>query len=462
VAHDLADPSVNAPSVSQSSGAEISLTLYAAKTSSESSSYSYTFTASMRTPGSPRFIVSAPGPQVAGTTFNVTLTASPNGIYADTTYSGTKTIVFSGPDPSPNSTPPVYPTNVTFANGVGTAPVTLYDKETTSLTATDGDRSGSSTPFSVGPALVPLSFSPCPPATTTTATTVETITRGQDPYGNADPNAGSAVTVNLSAAGGSIQPGTVTIAANQTTSTPAATYTNPTTSGTAVTLAATAPGYASASCKLTTTGPMFLINSVSPQAAGGAFNVTLTASNDGSTTDTTYSGPKIVTFGGPANAPNGQAPSYPATVNFTNGVGTATITLFDAQTVTLSVTDGPHTGTVPVTVSPASVPLTFSACPPANTSAKATNSETISRAATDAYSNPDPNRSSNVTVSLSATAPTGSAGSFSPNQVSIPANQSTSGATTYSNPNQSGVAVTMTGQASGSGYANATCAFTSS
>jgi hypothetical protein len=241
-----------------------------------------------------------------------------------------------------------------------------------------------------------------------------------------------------------------------------ATYTNPTTSGTAVTLAGTAPGYANASCKLTTTGPMFLINSVSPQGAGGAFNVTLTASNDGSTADATYSGPKTVTFNGPANAPNGQAPSYPATVNFTNGVGTATITLFDAQTVTLSATDGPHTGTVPVTVSPASIPLTFSACPPANTTAKATNSETIARATADAYGNTDPNRSSNLTVSLSATVASGSAGSFNPNQVSIPANQSTSGASTYTNPNQSGVTATLTGQTATPGYTNATCTFTSS
>jgi prepilin-type N-terminal cleavage/methylation domain-containing protein len=471
VAHDLADPAVNAPSVSQSPGAEISLTLYAAKASSESSSYSYTFTASMRTPGSPRFIVTAAGqqpgvvgPQVAGTTFNVTLTAAPVGsVVADTTYSGTKTIVFSGPDLSPNATPPVYPTSVTFTNGVGTAPVTLYNAKSTTLTAADGDRSGSTTSaFTVAPAPVPLSFSPCPPATTTTATTVETITRGQDPYGNADPNSGSAVTVNLSAAGGSIQPQTVTIAANQTTSTPVAMYTNPTTSGTSVTLAGTGAGYASASCNFTTTGPMFLINSVSPQAAGGAFSVSLTASNDGSTADATYSGPKTVTFSGPANSPNGQAPpSYPATVNFISGVGTATITLFDAQTVTLSATDGPHTGSVSVTVLPA-IPLTFPACASINTTGRANNTETVTRATNDAYGNTDPNA---VSVALTATDANGnSVGTFSLNSATITsmtinAGQTASGSFTYTNPSKN-IQVTLTGQVPG--YGTTTCQFTTS
>jgi hypothetical protein len=44
--------------------------------------------------------------------------------------------------------------------------------------------------------------------------------------------------------------------------------------------------------------------------------------------------------------------------------------------------------------------------------------------------------------------------------VKIAASQTTSGASTYSNPKTSGVAVTLTGQAPG--YTNATCQFTTS
>ena len=42
-----------------------------------------------------------------------------------------------------------------------------------------------------------------------------------------------------------------------------------------------------------------------------------------------YTGDEAVTFGGPSNAPEGTAPTYPATVAFAAGVGTAPITLFD-------------------------------------------------------------------------------------------------------------------------------------
>jgi prepilin-type N-terminal cleavage/methylation domain-containing protein len=461
VAHDLADPS-NPPSITRSAGAEISLTLYASKAASESSAYSYTFTASMRTPGSPVFLVSVLPPAnplqlVAGTTFNVSLTASNNGSTPDATYSGTKTVIFSGPHPSPSASPPVYAASVTFTNGVGTAPVTLYDTETTILTATEGEHSGTSA-LTVGPALVPLTFHPCPPATPTGATTAETIVRGTDPYGNADPNLNTSVTVNLAATSGGISPSPVTISPNQTTST-GATYTNPATSGTAVTLSGTttATGYSSASCAITTTGPVFLVSAPTPQTAGGHFDVTLTASNDGTTPDTSYTGAKTVTFSGPANAPMGTAPIYPATVNFASGVGTASITLFDAQSVTLSATDGTHAGTVPLTVSAASVPLTFPSCGSINTAKNKSSAETIARASTDAYGNSDPNLPSPVTVNLSATG----GGTFNPTSVSIAANQATSASSSsYSNPSTSGVAITLTGHAATAGYSDATCPFT--
>ena len=59
------------------------------------------------------------------------------------------------------------------------------------------------------------------------------------------------------------------------------------------------------------------------KTAGTAFNVTLTATTNGTTTNTAYTGTKTITFSGPSNSPSGAAPTYPATVTFANGVGTA-------------------------------------------------------------------------------------------------------------------------------------------
>ena len=67
-------------------------------------------------------------------------------------------------------------------------------------------------------------------------------------------------------------------------------------------------------------------------------------------TDTTYGGTRTITFSGPANSPFGSAPVYPANVSFTNGVGTATITLYNAASTTLNATDGTKTGSTTFTV----------------------------------------------------------------------------------------------------------------
>lgn len=98
-----------------------------------------------------QFAVSAPTPSAptAGSSFTVTLTAQLVGGGTDTTYGGTRTITFSGAPSSPSGSAPVYPANVTFTNGVGTATITVYDAASTTLSATDGTKTGSST-FTVG------------------------------------------------------------------------------------------------------------------------------------------------------------------------------------------------------------------------------------------------------------------------------------------------------------------------
>ena len=74
---------------------------------------------------------------------------------------------------------------------------------------------------------------------------------------------------------------------------------------------------------------------------------------------TGYNGPECLSFTGPAIAPNGRAPSYTnlgtcsggTVVEFANGVGTANMTLFDAQSTSLNVTDVPSGVTNSTTLS---------------------------------------------------------------------------------------------------------------
>lgn len=83
-----------------------------------------------------------------------------------------------------------------------------------------------------------------------------------------------------------------------------------------------------------------------PETAGTAFNVTITATLPGGGTDTSFNGAQSVVFSGPANGPNGTTPVYPATVTFTNGVGTALgVKLYKAGATTLTATLSAITGT---------------------------------------------------------------------------------------------------------------------
>ncbi len=90
----------------------------------------------------------------------------------------------------------------------------------------------------------------------------------------------------------------------------------------------------------------FKVPTPSEQEAGVAFNVTLTATDEWGNTATSYAGAKTVTWSEPSNSPSGKAPSYPATVTFTAGVGAAaSIKLYDAQGTTLKAKEGAIEGT---------------------------------------------------------------------------------------------------------------------
>ncbi len=79
--------------------------------------------------------------QTAGAAFNLTLHAvGVGGNVVDTTYSGFKTITFSGPATAANGTAPSYTMDVTFTNGVASGIVTILTAaETTTITAAAAD-----------------------------------------------------------------------------------------------------------------------------------------------------------------------------------------------------------------------------------------------------------------------------------------------------------------------------------
>lgn len=208
----------------------------------------------------------------------------------------------------------------------------------------------------------------------------------------------------------------------------------------------------------TTPTPTFKVAPASgTRTAGGAFAVVLTATTNGTTTDTSYTGSHAVSFSGPGTSPSGNAPVYPASVTFAAGVGTASVTLVDTETTTMTVTDGTRTGSAPLTVAAgASERLVFSSSTPdcASGSVEVGVLGTFTSKVTvlDHYANPVPQ---GAAISVALTRSPG-LGSFSPTSVSIAAgaSQSTS-AFTYRAPLFFFFDVTVT--ASRAGLTAATC-----
>ena len=310
--------------------------------------------------------VANPGPQTAGNQFTVTLTGTD--AYGNP-FTGTVSPTFSGPANSPNGTAPNYPATVTFTNGTAAPVVTLYDAQTTTLKVTSGGVSGTSTNFTVaaGPFAGFTMSNPTPTAGTAFN---ETLTAG-DTWGNGGtgftgtqcisfsgpanaPNGnapiypaaggscttGSAVTFNAAGVGTA----SITLFNAGSTVLTAASVATPTITGTATftVASATAKTFTIPTPPATqTAGTAFTLGIGATDTYGNPFGGTLTAGANG------------LSFSGPANAPapSNKAPAYPTSLTFTNGTANASITLYDAQSTTLTVAaTGVTPATTPITV----------------------------------------------------------------------------------------------------------------
>jgi hypothetical protein len=143
---------------------------------------------------------------------------------------------------------------------------------------------------------------------------------------------------------------------------------------------------ATSSIVTVTVANTFQVTVSGPQTAGSAFSVTLTARANG-VTNGVYSGTRPVSFSGPGTAPDGtHTPAYPSSVTFSGGVGSASVTLFKAESPALTATSGNLSGTsAAFTVNGAAAASLSLAAASTTPTAGATDDLTIS--AKDAYGN---------------------------------------------------------------------------
>ncbi|MHA8105417.1 beta strand repeat-containing protein, partial [Aquirufa nivalisilvae] len=387
-----------------------------------------------------RLVVTGNNSQTAGATQLITITAKDISGNTDLTYTGSKTLVFSGANSSSN--PSISPTvgainfgsntSLTFTNGVATANLVVYKSESAQIAATDGSISsagGDRLAVTVGESsYTKLAVSLTSPQTNGTAFTGTNTLTAQDAYGNAVTNFSAAtnnitVTTSLTGAVSGFVGGNVINSAGSfvngvsnlssvmifTGTNGSGTFTFTPASGTAVTSASVTvnPG---AATKLVVTG-------TGTQTAGGSQTVTVTAQDASGNTATAYTGAKSITFSGalaspsPATTPTVAGTNFgtATSLTFTAGVATGSMVLYKAESATVNATDGTINsntgGTLNVTVSPTSFSkLAVSLTSPQINGTAFTGTNTLT--AQDTYGNTVTGfnaSTNNVTVSTSLT-----------------------------------------------------------
>src|ERR1019366_618787 len=218
------------------------------------------------------------------------------------------------------------------------------------------------------------------------------VVQVDDTYGNVVTTASGSVTMSIKAGGpqASFTSGTITAAVSAGVATFSNLVVN--TPG-SYTLTATPVGISGVASPVNssafTVSPAaastFTVSTPATQNAGTAFSETIPAHDAYGNIATGFTGAQTIVFSGPSNSPNATAPNYPASVTFASGVGTASVTLVDVQSTTLTATQGSATGTsAPFTVTVGATANYTVANPGAQTVGTAFN-DTIT--ATDIYGN---------------------------------------------------------------------------
>ena len=379
----------------------------------------------------------------AGVADNLTITAQDTYGNTVTSYNGSHNLTFTGPGAVGSNNPTVVDgagvtrqfgvaTPITFTNGVATVSgsnngvMKLYKAETVSIVVSDG-AANNGTGLSVTVSPIAVSKLLLAAATTTPAAGAAdnlTIT-AQDTYGNTVTSYTATLGLTFTGANtiGVFHPtvsNSTGTAVNFGTST-LISFTNGVATVTGsnngvmrlyraepASISATGGGFTTNAISVTVssgTPSSFTIPTPTRRTAGTPFNLTLTATADAyGNASTSYTGTQCIVFSGPTASPNGTNPLYPlpgscgtgqSAVSFNAGVGTASITLFDATPSTaITATDAPsgfHGSTGNFRVNGLTTMSTFllTADDTTPTAGQAVN---VTVTAGDAYGNALPNR----------------------------------------------------------------------
>ncbi|MHA8064941.1 beta strand repeat-containing protein, partial [Aquirufa aurantiipilula] len=339
-----------------------------------------------------KLVISGNATQTAGSSQTITLTAQDANGNTAIAYTGVKSITFSGAtsSPSPATNPTVSGVNfgtainVTFTNGVASANMILFKAESAVVSATDASISTSGsdrlTVAVSAASFSKLSVSLASPQNSGVAFTGTNTLTALDAYGNTvtgfDASANpititstltgsiTGYTANVMNQAGNFSSGVANLSSSLvfTGTAGTGTFTFTPQSGTAVT-SGNVTINAGAATKLFITG-------TGTQTAGASQTITITAKDASGNTAASYTGDKNLTFSGanssanPATAPTATNKNSVATnlgsttvVSFTNGVATADLKVYKAESAEIQVTDGTINSTVggslSITVSPA-------------------------------------------------------------------------------------------------------------
>ena len=292
---------------------------------------SNSFTVNAATVALDHFVFSHVGTQTAGKSFSITVTAKDASGNTITSYTGTPTLTYSAGSISPT-------TMKAFVNGVGTTTVTVTAAgSSVTIMAQDGTHSGSSNGFTVNPAgLNHFTFNTISSPQTVDKAFRITIT-AKDAYGN---------TVTSYTGTNTLSESTGTISPTRTGAFSSGTWTGLVTlsgAASAVTLSTSGSGMSGTSNSFTVNSGVldhFTFNTIkSPQTAGTAFSITITAKDDDGNTVTSYTGTNALSVSTGTISPT-------RTGSFSNGVWTGSVKLSRAGTrITISTTGSGESGT---------------------------------------------------------------------------------------------------------------------
>jgi len=344
------------------------------------------------------YTLSTPTTPSAGGAFPLSLSAFDQFGNLDTNYSGQQCITFSGPSTAPNTTPPLYPvpgvncaggsSSVTFqsgsANGANVASITLFDEQTTTLSASNSSNTATgSLVLTVGPSSLDSYLLSTSTATPTAGQSFTVSISALDQYQNIDTNYAGSECVAF--AGPSVAPdgtgptytdhGTcatgdaqLTFVSGVATGVNAANVTLVVAEPVQLVATDVASAHGGTTSLTVGNGPFAgfaVFPSTATPGAGSPFTVRLTAQDQYQNVVSTFEGAKCVTFSGPDSAPDGTQPLYPTSgacatgsspVTFVGGFAAGTnatnITLFDEEptTLTATLTPGTQSGSSPLNV----------------------------------------------------------------------------------------------------------------